>query len=74
MARPERFERPTPRFVVWCSIQLSYGRLKWRLLEQCHIDCKQDRAKIHPENHPGAGIVPPCRQWLPPRNDDSRGR
>jgi hypothetical protein len=27
MARPERFERPTPRFVVWCSIQLSYGRL-----------------------------------------------
>ena len=28
MARPERFERPTPRFVVWCSIQLSYGRLR----------------------------------------------
>jgi hypothetical protein len=26
LARPERFERPTPRFVVWCSIQLSYGR------------------------------------------------
>jgi hypothetical protein len=23
LARPERFERPTPRFVVWCSIQLS---------------------------------------------------
>src|SRR5205807_1097116 len=27
MARPEGFEPPTPRFVVWCSIQLSYGRL-----------------------------------------------
>ena len=27
MAHPERFERPTPRFVVWCSIQLSYGFL-----------------------------------------------
>jgi site-specific DNA recombinase len=27
MARPERFELPTPRFVVWCSIQLSYGRI-----------------------------------------------
>ena len=27
LARPERFERPTPRFVVWCSIQLSYGRV-----------------------------------------------
>jgi hypothetical protein len=27
MARPERLELPTPRFVVWCSIQLSYGRI-----------------------------------------------
>jgi hypothetical protein len=27
MARPEGFEPPTPRFVVWCSIQLSYGRV-----------------------------------------------
>ena len=30
LARPERFELPTPRFVVWCSIQLSYGRLPFR--------------------------------------------
>ena len=29
LARPERFELPAPRFVVWCSIQLSYGRLGW---------------------------------------------
>jgi hypothetical protein len=29
MARPKRFELLTPRFVVWCSIQLSYGRA-WR--------------------------------------------
>ena len=27
MARPKGFEPLTPRFVVWCSIQLSYGRL-----------------------------------------------
>ena len=27
VARPEGFEPPTPRFVVWCSIQLSYGRM-----------------------------------------------
>jgi hypothetical protein len=28
LARPEGFEPPTPRFVVWCSVQLSYGRLE----------------------------------------------
>ncbi len=28
MARPRGFEPLTPRFVVWCSIQLSYGRLR----------------------------------------------
>jgi hypothetical protein len=27
MARPKGFEPLTPRFVVWCSIQLSYGRI-----------------------------------------------
>ena len=26
VARPEGFEPPTPKFVAWCSIQLSYGR------------------------------------------------
>ena len=26
VARPEGFEPPTPRSVVWCSVQLSYGR------------------------------------------------
>ena len=30
MARPKRFELLTPRFVVWCSIQLSYGRFAHR--------------------------------------------
>ena len=35
LARPERFERPTPWFVAKYSIQLSYGRvvfLKLRIL------------------------------------------
>jgi hypothetical protein len=26
LARPKGFEPLTPRFVVWCFIQLSYGR------------------------------------------------
>ena len=30
MARSEGFEPPTPRFVVWCSIQLSYERAQAR--------------------------------------------
>ena len=54
MARPERFERPTPKFVAWCSIQLSYGRaVSWELcpcksgasslgLDQC-LAAREDR-------------------------------
>ena len=30
MAHPKRFELLTPRFVVWCSIQLSYGCVPFR--------------------------------------------
>ena len=30
LARPEGFEPPAPKFVVWCSIQLSYGRVGGR--------------------------------------------
>ena len=28
LARPERFELPTTKFVAWYSIQLSYGRVE----------------------------------------------
>lgn len=35
MARSGRFELPTPRFVVWCSIQLSYERVEV-VLENFH--------------------------------------
>ena len=32
LARPERFELPTTKFVAWYSIQLSYGREEAELL------------------------------------------
>ena|GEM_PF-5801539 len=31
VARSERFELPTPKFVAWCSIQLSYERNRYML-------------------------------------------
>ena len=34
LARPERFELPTPWFVARYSIQLSYGRVRARILSQ----------------------------------------
>jgi hypothetical protein len=33
LARSEGFEPPTPRFEVWCSIQLSYERVSG--IRQC---------------------------------------
>jgi hypothetical protein len=48
MAHPKRFELLTPRFVVWCSIQLSYGCVcqrvfRWRgdPLKGAENDCKR---------------------------------
>jgi hypothetical protein len=37
VARPKGFEPLTPRFVVWCSIQLSYGRLVGRSLREATL-------------------------------------
>src|SRR5581483_1522298 len=50
MARPKGFEPLTPRFVVWCSIQLSYGRV-WRARTYWPA-----LAKARTTRHP-------CRQW-----------
>ena len=41
MARPKGFEPLTPRFVVWCSIQLSYGRI-------CHARDGQSAIRNRP--------------------------
>ena len=34
MARPERFELPTTKFVAWYSIQLSYGRVEPQIMNR----------------------------------------
>ena len=58
MARPEGFEPPTPKFVAWCSIQLSYGRL-YRFLStrsHCHMrgsNCPPKEARIISKAPPG---------------------
>ena len=44
LARPKRFELLTPKFVVWCSIQLSYGRLKSVEKRRKRAPTKQRRA------------------------------
>ncbi len=48
MAHPKRFELLTPRFVVWCSIQLSYGCVPQKLfcwrgdpLKRPTFECKR---------------------------------
>src|SRR5207248_8299845 len=49
MARPRGVEPLTPRSVVWCSIQLSYGRL-------CHAAAGMPAARA-------ATITPALRLW-----------
>ncbi len=40
LARPERFELPTTKFVAWYSIQLSYGRVEPRILAAGRAHCR----------------------------------
>jgi hypothetical protein len=71
MARPEGFEPPTPKFVAWCSIQLSYGRAVQERncanpdrLGQSRVDDTRlpgiESATAHSSIHPGkAGLARP---------------
>src|SRR5215469_15937413 len=58
MARPRGFEPLTPRSVVWCSIQLSYGRLaragdvadalaRFKRLDRQLVQLPKDRLSHH---------------------------
>jgi hypothetical protein len=46
VARPKRFELLTPRFVVWCSIQLSYGRLRLEAIKPLAVVSMAERAGL----------------------------
>ena len=49
MARPERFELPTTKFVAWYSIQLSYGRVilqRMRIIRFVSRSVKNPQAKM----------------------------
>ncbi len=53
LARPERFELPTPWFVAKYSIQMSYGRLRG-------ADYTEENAENKTKEHDGGGGVPPA--------------
>ena len=42
LARPERFELPTTKFVAWYSIQLSYGREEAELFRRKRVSSTPD--------------------------------
>ena len=48
LARPKGFEPLTPRFVVWCSIQLSYGRpsCRWGCRPPVRIGLLEARYRV----------------------------
>ena len=70
MAHREGFEPTTPRFVVWCSIQLSYRCLPENALRgaaaRCASPCRDRAPKMHPACGPRS--IGPYRAEVKPRS------
>ena len=58
LARPEGFEPPAPKFVVWCSIQLSYGRAVRRMGDAKGRDIRGWAAERNPRGLRLAQVLP----------------
>ena len=83
VARPERFELPTTKFVAWCSIQLSYGRAEAKLWDTCgkpsilstNFFAASIAGSIRPRRRPGRKIAA-CgrrfRNWRSERDSNPR--
>jgi hypothetical protein len=68
MARSERFELPTPRFEVWCSIQLSYERASPKILAIiCHIGHHRTAASVAEISHKFHREIVPIGRCVEPR-------
>ena len=62
MARPKRFELLTPRFVVWCSIHLSYERVAGSRNPEgnttpCLLAAADDRSALAMPRRPFRNVV-----------------
>ena len=83
VARPERFELPTTKFVAWCSIQLSYGRAEAKLWDTCgkpsilstNFFAASFAGSVRPRRGPGRKIAA-CgrrfRNWRSERDSNPR--
>ncbi len=72
LARPRRFELLTPRSVVWCSVQLSYGRPPDRRISAAVGD-RQGRNDFGRHKTPRPAMRRPDRwRMIFPRRDQGR--
>src|SRR6185437_15557306 len=67
MARPERFELPTTKFVAWYSIQLSYGRIETRKRAANYPLSQRTRQRLNGGERVPAGAVA-CFRLLSPNH------
>ena len=69
LARPERFELPTTKFVAWYSIQLSYGRIKQAIMRDA---CEPVNAASATPGQEKRACGPFSKHWRRGRDSNPR--